>query len=559
MSASPMVLITVNNLNPIGNTDTGAGFTTTEDSSVNTGSVLVNDNDPNPVDVLSVSGLNVSGTVGSVTNNGDGTFHYDPNGQFDFLAAGQQVNDTFSYTVSDDDGGSGSALVTITVIGQNDAPTNIVLDDSSVIENSPGAVVGNLSTIDIDAGDTHTYFVGDPRFEVLNGQLKLKPMELIDFEIETAINVTITSIDSQGAPFSQTAVLNITAINDNAPSVAPVQAFAVFGDVSDGAFIGTLTATDADAGTTFSDWKIIGGNTDAIFAIDSNTGVLSVNDSTKLDFESTSSHALSIVVSDGIQNSAPGAIQVTVNVDIVSPVPAAAERYLSAVSEDPGQDVDESTIEEITENVPLAAVSTNATHQSGHQHAVITATPQQPVDDVFVVASAAPQEGNSQEPRFQTDLMVDIARSVKATTATMNGLPTRREHGSQSDPAGPASADEFNHASQHLVNSFAATGQTSIGVDEMQRDIHAQLNFDDTVIGSVTTVGSDLAVGYAVWAVRGGMLLSGLLAQMPVWTMLAPLHIVDRESSAVNEGDSLEDIVDQQQETAEHSSLGAPA
>jgi len=31
--------------------------------------------------------VDTTGTLGSVTNNGDGAFSYDPNGQFEYLAA----------------------------------------------------------------------------------------------------------------------------------------------------------------------------------------------------------------------------------------------------------------------------------------------------------------------------------------------------------------------------------------------------------------------------------------------------------------------------------------
>ena len=40
-------------------------------------------------------------TKGKVTNNGDGTFTYDPNGAFASLRAGQTATDQFLYTVTD--------------------------------------------------------------------------------------------------------------------------------------------------------------------------------------------------------------------------------------------------------------------------------------------------------------------------------------------------------------------------------------------------------------------------------------------------------------------------
>ncbi len=61
-----------------------------------------------------------SGAV--VTLNSDGTFDYDPNGAFDGLTTGAPVQDTFTYTVDDGEGGSDVATVTVDITGANDAP-----------------------------------------------------------------------------------------------------------------------------------------------------------------------------------------------------------------------------------------------------------------------------------------------------------------------------------------------------------------------------------------------------------------------------------------------------
>ena len=56
-------------------------------------------------------------TKGKVTNNGDGTFTYDPNGAFASLAPGQTATDKFLYTVTDGSGLSSTATVTMTITG----------------------------------------------------------------------------------------------------------------------------------------------------------------------------------------------------------------------------------------------------------------------------------------------------------------------------------------------------------------------------------------------------------------------------------------------------------
>ncbi|MEL4403019.1 Ig-like domain-containing protein, partial [Shewanella algae] len=62
------------------------------------------------------------GTRGKVTDNGDGTFSYDPNGAFVGLKAGETAQDRFQYSVIDGAGARATATVTITIRGENDAP-----------------------------------------------------------------------------------------------------------------------------------------------------------------------------------------------------------------------------------------------------------------------------------------------------------------------------------------------------------------------------------------------------------------------------------------------------
>ena len=81
-----------------------------------------NDSDPDDSpDPLFVSDVDDSLTVGLVTWASDGSFTYNPNGQFDYLEAGQEATDTWTYTVSD---GlcEATATVTMTIAGVGHAP-----------------------------------------------------------------------------------------------------------------------------------------------------------------------------------------------------------------------------------------------------------------------------------------------------------------------------------------------------------------------------------------------------------------------------------------------------
>ena len=86
-----------------------------------------------------------------LTNNGNGTFGYNPNGQFNSLAVGESAVDTFSYTITDGNGGVDTAVVIVTITGVNDAPT--ANDDSGAAyttDEETAFTTGNVLANDTD-------------------------------------------------------------------------------------------------------------------------------------------------------------------------------------------------------------------------------------------------------------------------------------------------------------------------------------------------------------------------------------------------------------------------
>jgi uncharacterized repeat protein (TIGR01451 family) len=164
---SATALVTVSNAAPLTVDDGGAGYGTDEDSVFSTANVLANDDDLNG-DVLFIASFDASGALGLVSDNGDGTFGYDPNGQFEYLAAGQQAFDSFSYVASD---GSltDTASVSITIAGVNDAPgiSDILNQHTDVgtrlgpLAFSVGDVDSALETLSLDIASSDSDLV-DP-------------------------------------------------------------------------------------------------------------------------------------------------------------------------------------------------------------------------------------------------------------------------------------------------------------------------------------------------------------------------------------------------------------
>ena len=141
-----IVTITINGItDDVENNDPEAqddSAETGEDNPV-TVDVLANDSDQDG-DTLFVDSFDTTGTVGAVTDNGDGTLAYDPNGQFEDLNDGDQATDSFSYIVADGSGGTDTAIVTVTINGVTDGDNNppavagvfVIADPNSASEAS---------------------------------------------------------------------------------------------------------------------------------------------------------------------------------------------------------------------------------------------------------------------------------------------------------------------------------------------------------------------------------------------------------------------------------------
>jgi len=159
------VVIGLNNQSPTAEDDNAS---TTEDQTIEVAQraegVLGNDDDPDGsnlnLEVISVQ--NAAGNVGSpiqlgepgggvITINPDGTYTFDPNGDFQDLDQGESRSQSIPYTVADGDGGNATAFLNVTVNGQNDAPSLAVNEGLTVrVGGSATLTTSALSATDVD-------------------------------------------------------------------------------------------------------------------------------------------------------------------------------------------------------------------------------------------------------------------------------------------------------------------------------------------------------------------------------------------------------------------------
>ena len=110
---------------------------------------------------------------------------------------------------------SQTATATIVVEPRNDAPTDIVLSSSSVLENlAAGATVGTLSAVDPNAADTHTYQLvsgtgstDNDAFEIVAGAVKTKSS--FNFEAKPTYSIRVRATDQGGLQVEKAMTISI--------------------------------------------------------------------------------------------------------------------------------------------------------------------------------------------------------------------------------------------------------------------------------------------------------------------------------------------------------------
>jgi len=139
-----------------------------------------------------------------------GNVNYNPGGALDYLAAGEVVEDSFTYTVSDGLGGFDTATVTLRVVGVNDAPSAPVDTDgasgASIGEHlAVGSIIGlDVSSIDPE-GDPVSYsfgFDGVGAPILTSGKFTIDPLSgvvtlssAVNFELATSHLLTVFASD----------------------------------------------------------------------------------------------------------------------------------------------------------------------------------------------------------------------------------------------------------------------------------------------------------------------------------------------------------------------------
>jgi len=220
----------------------------------------------------------------------------------DGISANYEANETLNITVKATDSGGLAATqnFSITVNDVNDAPSAINLSADSIQDGLAGATVGEVVVTDQDSGESFTYSVNDDRFEIVDGLLKLKATQSIDYNIEPSLDLQITVTDSGGIEYTETLTIKVGGIILDNKS---------FSENESGAIIGNLSVIGLD--TTSSLTYSLSGEDARFFEINQE-GVLKLKDGFQADYERDASYEVNITVENAVGDSLTSITTLTV-------------------------------------------------------------------------------------------------------------------------------------------------------------------------------------------------------------------------------------------------------
>jgi parallel beta-helix repeat protein len=228
--------------------------TTLEDTAVTT-NVVANDSDPNN-DPLTLTSFSVNSAQGGTVNcTSGGLCTYTPPLNF-------SGTDTYTYQISDGNGGSAAALVTITVSAVNDNP---VANGDTATTPEDTAVTTNVLLNDTDVDSATLSISGFSVNSAQGGTVNCTSAGLCTYtpplNFNGADTYTYTASDGSGGTASATVTVTVTPVNDapvaNADSATTNENTAVTLNViandtdpnNDPLTIATASATSAQGGT----------------------------------------------------------------------------------------------------------------------------------------------------------------------------------------------------------------------------------------------------------------------------------------------------------------------
>ena len=97
-----------------------------------------------------------------------------------------------------------------------------------------------------------------------------------------------------------------------------------------------------------------------------------------------------------------------------------------------------------------------------------------------------------------------------------------------------------------LTNEFMdKNGWFWKALDENKQQLESDSRFSEILLGGSAAIASTVTVGYLVWLIKGGQVLAAVLANLPAWSLIDPLPILNSMTDDDDDDDSLHKIIEE--------------
>ena len=330
LSDSATITVNINDINEVPVVG-DQSFSLDENSSngTNVGTIAASDVDAGQIISYSITSGNLGNTFAINTFSGQITINDENNLDYETTAV-------YSLTVAVTDDGIGtlsdSATVTLDINDVNEAP--VMSDKSfSIDENtSNGTSIGIMAASDVDAGQTLSYSITGGNvgnafaINTATGEITVNAESALDYENVTSFLLTVQVIDDGTVPLSNSAAVTVD-LNDivEAPVVND-QSFSIDENSSIGTSIGIVVASDIGQALIYS---ITDGNNGNVFAIDTSSGELTVNEVSTLNYEGSTGYTLTVKVADEATGTLSDSATITIDVNDINEAPITQDQSFS--------------------------------------------------------------------------------------------------------------------------------------------------------------------------------------------------------------------------------------
>lgn len=479
-----------------------------------------------------------------ISGNTDGIFEINPSTGALRIASTAMLNfetaSAYALTLSVTDGAASSSpqSVLIQIVDDNEAPSLISLAGGSVQENrSAGTFVGQLSAVDSDAGDVFVWTLIDDANGafVMNstGRIAIAPGAVLNYEVMASYGIAAEVMDSGGLTHLQTFTIAVLDVND-----APV----ALADRIPGI---QLTAIEVLApGLLLNDTDEDGDALQTVLVTGPANGTLVLNTNGTLLYSPNGSFSgedlFVYYVTDGTANSAPVTVSINVAAAVGSaPGGSSGDSAVSADgltdssaadSEGESTDSSEGSGEEITvvESSQLIAVPSAVADRS-ESTTTAKAIPSEP----FIESGTS--TANEDNVAITGEMIASVFVSDFFVNTRSERIKTVSAELAQAAAFGGMMMDNGIHNALVSLNFFTIERLIQ-RTDEPTVSEREELA-GKVAVGSAAVVTTSLSVGYVIWILRGGSLLTTFMSAMPAWQAFDPLPVLQSFHKAVEEED----------------------